>query len=322
MHGDQRAARQSETSMKLPQIFGPWTRPDAPRRIDAESIFLYMDGGGELYLAYRFDHLDVFEYGSSDQGNILVELYWMQTSDDAFGLLSGDWGGEPVVLEDEAAASTMSPSPVPPHRALYGAGLLRVWSDTLYARVLASRETAASREQVLAIGRAIAAGRRQPPFPALTNALPATAGTTYRLRPDRTTYLRSHLVLNSVYFLSPENILNLDRATEAAMATYESSIPAPPRHQVRLLLVRYRDEAVARAAAARFRDAYFPEARERVGSGPDVSSTLQHVEDGWAGYQRKGRCLAVVFEFQDPELARTFVRQASERLAKLEAAHE
>lgn len=306
--------------MKLPRTFGPWTRPEASRRIDAGSIFNYMDGAGELYLAYRFDHLDVFEYSSADQGNILVELYSMQTSDDAFGLLSGDWGGEPVVLEGTVAASAASS--VPSHRALYGAGLLRIWSDTLYARVLASRETAVSRERVLAIGRAIVTGRGQTTAPALMNALPRAAGTTYQLRPDRTTYLRSHLVLNSVYFLSPENILDLDRTAEAAAATYESSVPSPPKHQVRLLLVRYRDETAARLAVARFRDAYLPETRERAGSNANLSSALQHVEDGWAGYQLTGRCLAVVFEFQDPGLARTFVRQASEGLAKLEAAHE
>ena len=307
--------------MNLPRTFGPWTRPDSSRRIDARSIFDYMDGAGELYLAYGFDHLDVVEYGSADQGSILVELYWMRTPADAFGLLSGDWGGEPVGLQAEAA-STTSASPVPPHRALYGAGLLRLWSDSLYARVLASRETAASREQVLAIGRTIVAGRNEAPYPALISALPRASGPAYRLLPGRTTYLRSHLVLNSTYFLSAENILDLDVTSEAVVATYESSVPAPPRHQVRLLLVRYRDEATARAAAARFRDAYFPETRKRADHGTGPSSALQHVEDGWAGYQQKGRCLAAAFEVQDSDLARTFVRRALEELARLEAAHE
>jgi hypothetical protein len=306
--------------MKLPRTLGPWTRPEASRRIDANSIFNYMDGAGELYLAYRFDHLDVFEYSSADQGNILVELYWMQTSDDAFGLLSGDWGGEPVVLEGAVAA--YSASPVPSHRALYGAGLLRIWSDTLYARVLASRETAISREQVLAIGRAIVAGRRQTAAPALMSALPRAAGITYRLRADRATFLRSHLVLNSVYFLSPDNILDLDRTAEAAVATYESSVPSPPRHQVRLLLVRYRDETVARRALSRFCDAYLPETRQRPDSATTLQSAFQRVEDGWVGYQLTGRCLAIAFEFPDVDLARTLVHQAADNLAKLEAAHE
>jgi len=93
-----RAARSA--ALSLPQSVGAWSRTGALRRIDAAGIFEYMDGAGELYLAYRFDHLDIADYASPAQGEILVELYWMRTSDDAYGLLSGDWGGEPVALAD------------------------------------------------------------------------------------------------------------------------------------------------------------------------------------------------------------------------------
>jgi len=77
---------------------GLWTRPDSPRIVDAKNIFDYMDGAGELYLGYCFDHLEVYEYQAKSQKNILVELYFMKTSNDAFGLLSLDWGGEPMDL--------------------------------------------------------------------------------------------------------------------------------------------------------------------------------------------------------------------------------
>jgi hypothetical protein len=78
----------------LPKQAGPWVRPDGPRRITEETIFDYMDGAGELYLAYRFEHLDVYEYSTPEQrlGTLNVELYWMKSPDDAFGLLSNDWG--------------------------------------------------------------------------------------------------------------------------------------------------------------------------------------------------------------------------------------
>ena len=61
---------------RLPAQAGSWTRPASARRITAETIFDYMDGGGELYLAYRFDYLDVLEYKASDPsaGTVLVEL--------------------------------------------------------------------------------------------------------------------------------------------------------------------------------------------------------------------------------------------------------
>ncbi|MEE9536609.1 MAG: DUF6599 family protein, partial [Desulfobacterales bacterium] len=83
-------------NINLPKAVGGWTRPEAPRLINSQNIFKYMNGAGELYLGYRFHHLEVFAYSSDGQDNILVELYFMETSDDAFGLLSLDWGGEPV----------------------------------------------------------------------------------------------------------------------------------------------------------------------------------------------------------------------------------
>ena len=57
-----------------------------------------MDGAGELYLGYRFKFLEVYEYTNPGESDILVELYWMDSSDDAYGLLSGDWGGDAVDL--------------------------------------------------------------------------------------------------------------------------------------------------------------------------------------------------------------------------------
>src|SRR5450756_3196495 len=49
-------------AMNLPKQAGAWSRPETPRRITAQTIFDYMDGAGELYVGYRFGHLDVYEY--------------------------------------------------------------------------------------------------------------------------------------------------------------------------------------------------------------------------------------------------------------------
>ena len=61
--------------LDLPKTVGVWNRSDSPRFIHSENIFKYMNGAGELYLGYRFRHLEVFDYTSAGQGNILVELY-------------------------------------------------------------------------------------------------------------------------------------------------------------------------------------------------------------------------------------------------------
>ena len=97
---------------------------------DSSNIFDYMNGAGELYLAYGFDHLEVYEYTADDQDSILVEVYVMNTSDDAFGLLSLDWGGEPVTLQSTPSFQS-NPAVAPPYRALYGMGLLRIRADTI-----------------------------------------------------------------------------------------------------------------------------------------------------------------------------------------------
>ncbi|MGD9241353.1 MAG: hypothetical protein PVG69_15080, partial [Desulfobacterales bacterium] len=166
-------AEMTEKTVNLPKTIGVWTRPDSTRIIDSSNIFDYMNGAGELYLAYRFDHLEVYEYTADQQDDILVEVYVMNTSNDAFGLLSLDWEGESVTFSSFPALQTNS-TIVPPTRALYGGGLLRMCADTIYARVMAYRETPESREAVLALGQAIAANRNPPAEPGLLKVLPQT----------------------------------------------------------------------------------------------------------------------------------------------------
>ena len=120
--------------INLPKALGVWTRPESPRFINSNNIFKYMNGAGELYLGYRFDRLEVFEYTSKNQEDILVELYFMETSDDAFGLLSLDWGGEPVSLGGSNARPS-NRSLTSGTSALYGAGLLRIWSENHHASI-------------------------------------------------------------------------------------------------------------------------------------------------------------------------------------------
>jgi hypothetical protein len=93
--------------------------------------------------------------------------------------------------------------------------------------VLAYRETPESREAVLALGQAIAANRPTSADPHLLQVLPQTISTGWKLRNDRIGYFRSYLVLNSLYYLSHQNILNLDHSTEAVTAPYENALIPP-----------------------------------------------------------------------------------------------
>ena len=299
-------AKMKECQVSLPKTVGVWTRPDSPQRVDSKKIFDYMNGAGELYLGYRFNRLEVYEYTAEKEDSILVELYYMETSDDAFGLLSQDWGGEPLTLTQSPVHNepgTIAPSA----RALYGAGLLRICSDQIYARVMAYRETPASREAAISLGRAIAANRMNPSEPRLLNILPHAVGSDWRLCSDTVVYFRSYLVLNSFYYLSHQNILDLDLSTEAVLANYKHMPDTEKRRPVRLLFVKYANQEDAREALHHFQEAYVPE--RAVSTTED--SNFSEIEDGWLGYRLIGRCIALVFESPDQESARVIINQVS-----------
>jgi hypothetical protein len=171
---------------------------------------------------------------------------------------------------------------------------------------MATRESEASRHAVLALGRAIVAGRPDSPPPRLAASLPQSVGPGLQLRPDSVCFLRSHLVLNSVYFVSQKDILNLGPTAEALAARYGKA---------RLLLVRYADAAAARNALERFRAAYLPEA-------PPGEAGFAHIEDGWAGFRLSGRSLALVFEAPDREAAGSLIAAAAQTIETLEVSHE
>ncbi len=310
----------SGAPVRLPAAIGRWKLKDKAQTITSKTIFDYMDGAGELYIGYRFRQLEVHEYEATGTDDILVELYWMASSDDAFGLLSGDWGGEAVSLKGGTAAGSSKAGSWP--RALYGAGLLRLWADNLYARVLAQAETDASRKAVLEIGKAIAAGRREPAPPRMATAMPGKVEPGFSLQQDRLCFFRSHLVLNSVYFLSPSNILDLGSDAEAVVASYKAPGQGKQKSVVRLLAIRYPGADAGRKALSHFARTYLPEKKAAVPARSGGDREILKIEDGWIGYSLSGALLTIVFECPTREIAGNFLNQATKIAGGMEEPHE
>ena len=298
----------TDSSVTLPTQAGAWVRPDQGRRITDETIFDYMDGAGELYLAYRFDHLDVYLYPAPTPslGEIRVELYWMRSTDDAFGLLSVDWGGDAIDLQERGVIRQDAVPAVPPHHALYGGGLLRFWSGHLYGRVMASRESPESREQVLAIARSIVKGRPangRPP--AILSTLPGRLGERFVLRPDRTCFFRSHYVLNSVHYVAPDDILGLNPAVDAVIGEYRAPQGGGP---VRLIAIAYQTPDAAAAGLAAFLKSYLPGGGTQAAGRPVPSAARG--EGGWFGWAAQDRHLAIVLGAPGEEEAKAMAGAA------------
>jgi len=91
---------------------------------------------------------------------------------------------------------------------------------------------------------------------------------------------------------------------------------------VRLLLARYANEAAAAKALHHFREIYLPEKLNEPKASLIGDNGVVAIEDGWMGFARSGRGLALVFESPDNASARQFLSDFTRILEKLEASRE
>jgi len=295
-------AKMTEKTFELPKNVGDWIQADSVQIIDSTNIFDYMNGGGELYLGYGFNHMEVFEYTAENQPAITVEIYRMKSSDDAFGLLSLDWSGESIFF-NQTAAKEVDGNIAPSSRALYGKGLLRMWSDNNYCRIMASWETSEAREAIINLGKAIDANSTIPDQPGLLQALPQTVDSDWILQNNRISYFRSYLTLNSLFYLSHKNILNLDHSTGAVSAQYEKKINTEKPDRPQVLFIKYADNNLAKDALKQFYQAYLPEQEQKYTENSDFFE----IEDGWFGHKLYDNSIAFVFTCPDLETARKII---------------
>ena len=252
----------------LPPEISGWKIGREDQVFTRDDVFDYMDGGGEIYLAYDFQFVFIREYVRDDGPSLVVEIYKMSSSQDAFGVFTHDTDGDEVELGQGA---------------IYGAGLLRFWKDKIFVRILADRETPEAKTVILELGAKIAgAVVQEGGKPGLIKVLPEEG-----LRPKSLRYFHTLISLNAHYYLANVNILNLSPETQVVMARYEKE-----GSQARLLLVEYPTVERAVDAQGRFVEIVL---FERFDAGREVAP--KKLEDGkYAGVMRRGKHLIIVIE--------------------------
>jgi hypothetical protein len=151
--------------------------------------------------------------------------------------------------------------------------------------------------------------------------LPQTIGLDWKLRNDRIGYFHSYLVLNSLYYLSHQNILNLDLSDEAVTAPYEKANNGDFK-RAQFLFVKYSDSMQAQRALIKFHKAYLPERERNFVEGSMIESPkFINIEDGWLGYKLHGPFIALVFECPDQKSAQDILKQIIINLKKMEDNH-
>jgi hypothetical protein len=268
--------------MPLPEAVGDWVRQEAPISYDRETIFDYINGAGEVYRSYAFDHVLVGRYEGAGGRGLTVELFDMGTEEDAFGVFS--YAREE---EEEGIGGGFERK----------GSILCFWQSRFYVCVAAEQREPDPGPDLEEVARGIS--ETLPPSgepPSLLGALPAEG-----LVPFSDRFFHLHQSLNYHYYLVRENILNLSPDTDAVLARYQ---PGPTY----LLLVEYGSEADAVQALDSFRAAVTPAA-----SGTETTAS---VDGTFVSSDQAGRHLVLVLEAPSRETASGILEAALTKLGR------
>ena len=72
---------------KFPSVSG-WRQAGEIQTFDSNTLYEYINGGADLYLAYDFEELKVAEYQNDKKAAVTVEVYRHRTPTHAFGIYS------------------------------------------------------------------------------------------------------------------------------------------------------------------------------------------------------------------------------------------
>lgn len=263
-----------DLAQSIPKKILDWRAAGQDAVYDRKTIYNYMDGGAEVYLTFDFRNVFVRKYQDPSRDEIVLDIYDMDSPEEAFGIFSCDRQDPEAGIGQESE---------------YGYGLLRFRQGRFFVSITASGDEQRAEKAILELGKAVAPLLGPPgPLPDLLKCLPQPG-----LKENRTSYFHAAINLNNRFFVASENILGLGRETDCVFAEYAAS----PTETGNLLVVRYRDEDRARAAYESFLKAYLPEA------GPAGAALTENRK--WTMARIHRNYLAVVFEAPSKEYAET-----------------
>ncbi|MHB8055454.1 MAG: DUF6599 family protein [Candidatus Aminicenantales bacterium] len=257
---------------QIPRRIQEWKATGNDSVFDRKTLYDYMDGGAEVYLAFDYREVFVRRFADSGENEIVLDIYDMGSPAEAYGIFSCDREDPPAGIGQGSE---------------YGLGLLRFWRGRYFVSITVSGNEEKAEKAVLELGKAVAPILGPDgSFPGMLDLLPQDG-----LQADKTSYFHNHIHLSNRYFVSAENILNLDEKTECVFAEYASK----SGDSGRLLVVRYPDAADAQTAFASFLKSFLPEA--------DADGAAPTENKNWTMIKTRDNLVAVVFEASSKEYA-------------------
>jgi hypothetical protein len=247
----------------LPASLRGWEVSEAAHFYSGREIFHYMDGAGEVYLAYGFKRLLAQRYARPNQEEILVEIFDMGLPRGAFGAFTNMAGRGPTVDIGQGGE--------------FKTGLLSFWKGRYFVCVMVDRENEEASQAILDLGRSISARiKEQGAKPDILRLLPDGSYASSTLR-----YFFRNEILNIHYYVADANLFHLHDRTDAVLVRMTND-------KSYLLLIQYPTSEEADSAVTDFSQRYLPEAR---GKG-----VVQTENKKWSGCIRQNNFLVVVFD--------------------------
>ena len=252
----------TDFALLLPDTIQGWKVAAKDQIYNRNNLYDYIDGGAELYLSYGFQNVVNRTYVKSGQPDMVVDVFDMGDSQNAYGVFSH-------AREEEDTTFGQG--------SQYAAGLLLFWKDRYYISILTIPETVESKKAIFELaGKIEKAIGKEGPLPEILTLLPQQSLVKESIR-----YFRHYVWLNSYYFVADQNILHINEKTKALLAKYGEK-----KKRYLLLLVKYSSDKDAKHAYDDFAKYYLPELSQE---------TVVKIEDGtWTACRLEKNLLIIV----------------------------
>lgn len=263
-----------------------WRAVADPSPYNTKTIFQYMNGAAELYLAFNFRELKNTRFEKPGNPSIIVEVYEMGSPEDAYGVFTFEQQDPEVGIGQGSE---------------FGGGLLRFWKGRNFVTIFGEEPGSDIDEAILILGRRISATITDSGNP--PKILGYLPDKTLPFSKKDAWFLRNHIHLNQRFFVARANILMLSPDVEAVLARYETK-----DGRIHIFLVRYPTPEKAGVAHASFKKAYMPDA----GKADSVKT-----ENGkWTSIGRLNSFAMVVFDADDESAASSLVNTTKDILKR------
>jgi len=276
---------QTIISELLPDSVGEWKTEEEDKYFNDENLFEYINGGAELYISYGFNQVISRTYKSENQPDILVDIFEMKNSKNAYGVFTHS----AEKITDEYGQMSFSAT-----------GVILFWKDNYYVSILNYPETEKSKTARDKLANFICEKiDTEGEIPGIVSLLPENNLVVGSIR-----YFRHPNWLNTYYYISSENILNITDETEAVFAKYSID-----NSKSILLLIEYTTPEFAKEAANSFKEKYL---------STEINQNISKVEDGsFSGYELIENYFITVFNSEKKDYVISLLSNSKEKLNKI-----